>query len=101
GGGGAGAGARLLPRLAPPRGWPRLERHEQALGQILSLTVARAKRPSHRRDDVGPDQHVAGDRELLGLLVTAPRHAARSGVAEGALAVQPMHLTDVALAILA
>src|SRR5215470_13359243 len=89
---------RLLAPLVATRRLPRLERHEQPLGQIPALTVAGAKRIRHCRDHVGAGQHVARDRELVGLLVAAPRYAAGPGVAEGALAVEPVYLAHVALA---
>ena len=90
---------RLLAALVAAGRLSGFERHEQALGEITPLAVTRAKGPGHRRDDVGTGQHVAGDRELVGLLVTAPRHAARPGVAERALTVQPVYLTKLAVTV--
>src|SRR5207249_7339830 len=90
---------RLLAALVAAGRLSGFERHEQALGEITPLAVTRAKGPGHRRDDVGTGQHVAGDRELVGLLVTAPRHAARPGVAERALTVEPVYLTKLAVTV--
>src|SRR5882762_8927190 len=73
---------RLLASLVTAGRLSGFERHEHALGEIPPLAVARAKGARHRRDDARTSQHVAGDRELVGLLVPAPWHAGRPGVAE-------------------
>ncbi len=91
---------RLLAALITAGGLPRFERQEQTVRQVSPLAPARTKGARQRRNHIRAGQHVARDRELVGLLVTAPRHAARSGVAEGAIAIQAVYLTDLALAVL-
>ena len=76
-----------------------LERQQQTIRQITVPVGARAKCAGHRPDHVGARQHVAGDRELIGELVPAPRHAARSCMAKPPVVIDPVHLTDLAIAI--
>src|SRR5882724_12651629 len=90
----------LLAALVASGRLPCFERQEEALREVPSLAAVRAERAGHRRDHVRANQHVTGDRKLVALLVTAPRNAIGPGVAEGALAVEPVHLTDLPLAVL-
>src|SRR6266850_480658 len=90
----------LLAALVASGRLPCFQRQEEAFREVPSLAAVPAERAGHRRDHVRADQHVTGDRKLVALLVTAPRNALGPGVAEGALAVEPVHLTDLSLAVL-
>src|SRR3989441_10927142 len=91
---------RLLAAFVAAGRLPRPERQEETLREVPPLAVIRAERAGHRPNDVGAGQHVARDRERVAVLVTAPRNAARPGVAERALGVQTVNLTDVAITVL-